>query len=81
MEVLKLEVGDQNLDLDCREVNFRLLCFLCQTVEHRQKWSLSLMQKNNTEFILDELILQRLQHGNETESAVVQENVIQFVCL
>lgn len=25
VEVLKLEVGDQNLDLDCREVNFTSL--------------------------------------------------------
>lgn len=24
VEVLKLEVGDQNLDLDCREVNFNV---------------------------------------------------------
>ena len=28
VEVLKLEVGDQNLDLDCREVNVKRLCFL-----------------------------------------------------
>lgn len=28
VEVLKLEVGDQNLDLDCREVNLKYLCYL-----------------------------------------------------
>ena len=26
VEVLKLEVGDQNLDLDCREVSTRVAC-------------------------------------------------------
>lgn len=29
VEVLKLEVGDQNLDLDCREVRVKLSCILC----------------------------------------------------
>ena len=30
VEVLKLEVGDQNLDLDCKEVHFKLMHSLKQ---------------------------------------------------
>ena len=40
VEVLKLEVGDQNLDLDCREVNVKL-CI--------QRWSLKDMFKFEAE--------------------------------
>ena len=35
VEVLKLEVGNQNLDLDCREVNFCIFFFvISETVKH-----------------------------------------------
>lgn len=42
VEVLKLEVGDQNLDLDCREVNFKL-CYaslIISTTHHHVEMSI-----------------------------------------
>lgn len=86
VEVLKLEVGDQNLNLDCREVKLHGLnrfshCLILTPHCTISKWTVTLTWKLTHSTWLTCCVKVKTLKCKRSWVGVLQSSVIQFVCL